>query len=121
MATVEIKVPDIGDFKDVPIVEIHVRPGDAVAAEDPLVTLESDKATMDVPAPRAGIVAELKVAAGDRVSEGSVILLLDAAGAPATPPKETVVQEAAPASEAGPASYGSRSGVYDTIDVQVPD
>ena len=57
MATVEIKVPDIGDFKDVPIIEIHVKPGDAVNAEDPLLTLESDKATMDVPAPQAGTVA----------------------------------------------------------------
>ena len=54
MATVEIKVPDIGDFKDVPIIELHVSEGDNVAAEDPLITLESDKATMDVPAPRAG-------------------------------------------------------------------
>ena len=73
---VEVTVPDIGDFADVPVIEVLVSPGDEVAAEDPLVTLESDKATMDVPAPRAGTVAELKVAVGDTVSEGSLILLL---------------------------------------------
>jgi dihydrolipoamide dehydrogenase len=74
----EIRVPDIGDFQDVPIIEIHVSPGDEVAVEDPLVTLESDKATMDVPAPEAGKVAQLRVKVGDRVSEGSVLLTLDA-------------------------------------------
>ena len=67
---IEVKVPDIGDFKDVPIIEVHVRPGATVKAEDPLITLESDKATMDVPAPQAGTVAEVKVAVGDRVAEG---------------------------------------------------
>jgi pyruvate dehydrogenase E2 component (dihydrolipoamide acetyltransferase) len=93
----EVKVPDIGDFKDVPIIEIHVKPGDVVKAEDSLVTLESDKATMDVPAPAAGIVKELKVALGDKVAEGHVILLLEAgeaASAPAAP------AEAAPAAPA---------------------
>jgi pyruvate dehydrogenase E2 component (dihydrolipoamide acetyltransferase) len=73
-------VPDIGDFKDVPVIEVFVKAGDAVKAEDSLVTLESDKATMDVPAPSAGVVKELKVKVGDKVSEGSVIVLLDAAG-----------------------------------------
>ena len=73
----EIRVPDIGDFQDVPIIEIHVSPGDEVAVEDPLVTLESDKATMDVPAPEAGTVKQLSVQIGDRVSEGSVILTLE--------------------------------------------
>jgi pyruvate dehydrogenase E2 component (dihydrolipoamide acetyltransferase) len=77
---VSVKVPDIGDFKDVPVIEVFVKPGDAVKPEDPLVTLESDKATMDVPAPSAGVVKELKVKVGDKVSEGSVILLLEAAG-----------------------------------------
>jgi dihydrolipoamide dehydrogenase len=77
----EIRVPDIGDFTDVPVIEIHVSPGDEVAAEDPLVTLESDKATMDVPAPSAGVVKQLSVKIGDRVSEGSVLLTLEANGA----------------------------------------
>src|SRR5256885_15361111 len=80
MSTVEIKVPDIGDFKDVPIIEVFVKPGDAVKAEDPLIALESDKATMDVPSPSAGTVKDLKVKVGDRVSQGKVILVLDAAG-----------------------------------------
>ena len=80
----EVRVPDIGDFKDVPIIEIMVKPGDSIAPEQPLVTLESDKASMDVPSPLAGLVAELKVKVGDRVSEGSAILTLvtDAAAAP---------------------------------------
>jgi len=75
--TLEVPVPDIGEFTDVPVIEIHVSPGDEVAVEDPLVTLESDKATMDVPAPVAGVVAELRVSVGDRVSEGSLLLILD--------------------------------------------
>ena len=73
----EVKVPDIGDFADVPVIEILVSEGDEVAAEDPLVTLESDKATMDVPAPFPGVVARLAVSVGDRVSEGSLLLTLD--------------------------------------------
>jgi pyruvate dehydrogenase E2 component (dihydrolipoamide acetyltransferase) len=72
----EVKVPDIGDFKDVPIIEIHVKVGDAVNAEDPLITLESDKATLDVPAPSAGTVRQVLVKVGDRVSEGTPIVLL---------------------------------------------
>ncbi len=81
----EVRVPDIGDFIDVPVIEILVSVGDEVAAEDPLVTLESDKATMDVPAPTAGVVGQLRVTIGDRVSEGSVLLTLDAAKEP--PPR----------------------------------
>ena len=117
---VEIKVPDIGDFKDVPIIEVHVAAGSSVGVEEPLITLESDKATMDVPAPQAGTIVELRVKPGDRVSEGSVILLLEPTGAAATPPKQTVVQEAEP-EPTTPPSYGSPSGVYDTIEVAVPD
>src|SRR5262245_30665352 len=81
----EVLVPDIGDFKDVPVIEVLVKPGDKVKPEDPLVTLESDKATMDVPAPAAGTVKQIKVKVGDKVSEGSPLLLLDSgAGAAAT-------------------------------------
>src|SRR5690349_164884 len=111
MATVEVKVPDIGDFKNVPIIEIHVAPGATVNPEDPLITLESDKATMDVPAPQAGAVQELKVNVGDRVSEGDLILLLEAAGAATTPPKQTVKEDAEPRPEGPPSSYGSPAGV----------
>jgi len=74
MNTIEVKVPDIGDFKDVPVIEIFVKPGDIVAAEDSLLTLESDKATMDVPAPSAGKVKEVHVKLGDKVSEGALIV-----------------------------------------------
>ena len=77
--TVEVKVPDIGDFKDIPIIEILVKPGDSVQPEDPLIALESDKATMEVPSPVAGIVKELKVKIGDKVSQGTPVLTLDAA------------------------------------------
>jgi dihydrolipoyl dehydrogenase len=93
----EVRVPDIGDFTDVPVIEIHVSPGDQVAVEDPLVTLESDKATMDVPAPSAGVVRQLSVKIGDRVSEGSVLLTLDADGAaPDTTPSTSVSVAAEP-------------------------
>ncbi len=86
--SIEVKVPDIGDFSDVPIIEVHVSPGDTVAAEDPLITLESDKATMDIPAPAAGVVGDLAVEVGTRVSEGTLILGLHTADAeePAPPP-----------------------------------
>ena len=83
---VTVEVPDIGDFQDVPIIEILVSPGDTVAVDDPLLTLESDKATMDVPSPAAGTVRELRVKLGDRVSEGSVILMLEPAEAAPAPP-----------------------------------
>src|ERR1700719_3625423 len=76
--TVEVKVSDIGDFTDLPVIEGLVKPGDAVKAEDSLVTLESDKATMDVPSPSEGIIKDVKVKLGDKVSEGSVIVTLEA-------------------------------------------
>ncbi|WP_455775176.1 biotin/lipoyl-containing protein, partial [Burkholderia stabilis] len=81
--TLEVKVPDIGDYKDVPVIEIGVKIGDTVEKEQSLVTLESDKATMDVPSPAAGVVKDIKVKVGDSVSEGTLIVLLEAAGAPA--------------------------------------
>ena len=117
---IEVKVPDIGDFKDVPVIEVHVQAGAKVSAEDPLLTLESDKATMDVPAPQAGTVTEVKVAVGDRVAEGALILLLEPEGAAAIPPKDKVKEGAAPAS-GEPASYGSAAGAYEVIEVKVPD
>ena len=86
MSAVEIQVPDIGDFGDVPVIEIHVNPGDTVAVDDPLITLESDKATMDIPSPAAGTVRELRVKVGDLVSRGSAILVLDTEGAAVEPP-----------------------------------
>ena len=96
----EVTVPDIGDFVDVPVIEILVEAGQNVAEEEPLVVLESDKATMEVPAPFAGTVAELKVSVGDKVSEGSTLLLLDAenGAAPAQPPSRPSSEAAAPRS-----------------------
>ena len=97
---IEVKVPDIGDFKDVPVIEIHVKPGDSIKADDPLVTLESDKATMDVPADRDGTVEAVLIKVGDRVSEGSAVATLKAADseAPVTPPPSVIAQqEPAPA------------------------
>jgi pyruvate dehydrogenase E2 component (dihydrolipoamide acetyltransferase) len=112
MSTIEVKVPDIGDFKDVPVIEVFVKPGDAVKAEDSLVTLESDKATMDVPAPAAGTVKELKVKVGDKVSQGSPILTLESAagGAKAAPTAEATrsqgVAASAPSESASPKPPG---------------
>ncbi|WP_454742416.1 dihydrolipoyllysine-residue acetyltransferase [Cupriavidus necator] len=94
----EIRIPDIGDFKDVPVIEIFVKVGDTVKAEDPLVSLESDKATMDVPAPLSGVVREIRVKLGDTVSEGSIIMALATDDAPAT-----ATAPAAPALLAAPA------------------
>ena len=79
MSVIEVKVPDIGDFKNIPVIEVLVKPGDRVIKEAALITLESDKATMDVPAPAAGVVKEVRVKVGDKVSEGSPVLVLDAA------------------------------------------
>ena len=79
---IEIKVPDIGDYKDVPVIEVHIKPGDTIEKEQSLVTLESDKATMDVPSSHSGVVKEVKVKVGDSISEGSVVLLLEGSEAP---------------------------------------
>jgi dihydrolipoamide dehydrogenase len=95
---IEIKVPDIGDFKDVPVIEVLVKPGDTVKKEDSLVTLESDKATMEVPSTHAGTVKEIRVKLGDKVSQGTVIALLEAAaGAGEKAPEKPPVAAAAPA------------------------
>ena len=103
----EVRIPDIGDFKDVPVIEILVKVGDSVKAEDPLLSLESDKATMEVPAPLAGIVREIKVQVGDKVSEGAIVLSLatgDATAAPAAAPAVAQAQAAAPAAVSAPAA-----------------
>ena len=103
MSTIEVKVPDIGDFKDVEIIEIHVKPGDTLKPEDPMITLESDKASMEVPAPAAGTVKELKVEAGGRVSEGDVILLLETEAA-ATEEEKPKAEQPREKSERQPAA-----------------
>jgi pyruvate/2-oxoglutarate dehydrogenase complex dihydrolipoamide acyltransferase (E2) component len=104
MATIDVKVPDIGDFKDIPVIEVFVKPGDTVAAEDSLVTLESDKATMDVPAPVAGTIKEMKLKVGDKVSEGTLIAVLEsAAAAPASQSSAASGKGSAAASAPAPA------------------
>jgi pyruvate dehydrogenase E2 component (dihydrolipoyllysine-residue acetyltransferase) len=107
---IDIKVPDIGDFKDVPVIEIFVKPGDKVKAEDPLVSLESDKATMEVPSPRDGVVKSVVVKVGDKVSEGAVIVQFEGAGAE--------LAEARPVVSAPPSPVNAPAGV---AEVRVPD
>ncbi len=116
MAITEVKVPDIGDFKDVPVIEVMVKAGDTIKAEDPLVSLESDKATMDVPAPAAGTVKEVKVKIGDRLSEGSVVLLLDTGGGASASAAPAAAKP--PAVSPPPAPTQAPGGV---AEVRVPD
>ena len=101
-----VEVPDIGDFEDVPVIEIHVSPGDTVAVDDPLLTLESDKATMDVPAPVAGVVRELHVTVGDRVSQGTLLLTMENGATEVQSKAATVASEGAPSEAAAPDSVG---------------
>jgi pyruvate dehydrogenase E2 component (dihydrolipoamide acetyltransferase) len=116
----EVRIPDIGDFKDVPVIEIYVKVGDTVKAEDPLVSLESDKATMDVPAPLSGVVEEIRVKLGDTVNEGSIIMALvtdagpaAAAAAAAATATASAVAATAPAPAASPASPGATASGID--------
>jgi dihydrolipoamide dehydrogenase len=110
----DIKVPDIGDFKAVPVIEIHVKPGDTIHAEDPLVTLESDKATMEVPAPEAGTVVEIKVKVGDKVGEGAVILTLEPAGGAkaAAPAQKAPSPQPSPQGEREKSAPSPKAGSY---------
>ncbi|WP_423193293.1 dihydrolipoyllysine-residue acetyltransferase [Cupriavidus sp. H18C2] len=127
---IEIKVPDIGDYDAVPVIEVHVKPGDQINAEDALVTLESDKATMDVPSPQAGTVKEVKIKVGDNVAEGSVLVMLEPAGAAASAPAPAPAPAAAapapapaasaPAPAAAPAPAPAPAG-GGTVEVKVPD
>ncbi|HTT11091.1 MAG TPA: dihydrolipoyl dehydrogenase [Burkholderiaceae bacterium] len=123
MATIEVKVPDIGDFKDVPVIEVLVKPGEALKVEQPLVTLESDKATMDVPSPVDGVVKDIKVKVGDKVSEGSLLLTAETEAAPAgVAPSQKVKESGHGTGEGAPvADYGAAAGVYEAVEVRVPD
>ena len=111
---VDVKVPDIGDFKDVPIIEISVKPGDVVKVDDPLLTLESDKASMEVPSPSAGTVKEVLVKVGDRVGKDKLIVRLEGGDVPSAAHAAPAVmhqQEAAePPPSAAPASAPQKSG-----------
>ncbi len=107
--TISVEVPDIGDFADVPVIEIHVGPGDTVAVDDPLLTLESDKATMDVPAPFAGRVRDLHVSVGDRVSQGALLLTMepDGDGDAAESKASAIASDGAPVEAAAPDAVGT--------------
>jgi dihydrolipoamide dehydrogenase len=100
---IEVSVPDIGDFKDVEVIEVLVKPGDTVAKDQSLVTVESDKASMEIPSSAAGVVREMKVKIGDKVSQGSALLVLEASGAPAAAPAPAAPAPAPKAAAAAPA------------------
>ncbi len=128
MALMEVKVPDIGDFKEVAVIELLVKPGDRVAAEQSLLTVESDKASMEIPSSHAGVVKELKVALGDKVAEGTVIMVLDvadaaAASVPTSAPVPAPTLTPAPAVAAPPAKAAavSAAAVSGPIEIFVPD
>ncbi len=124
MALIEVKVPDIGDFKDVAIIELLVKPGDTVTAEQSLITVESDKASMEIPSSHAGVVKELKVALGDKVNEGTLLLVLEAAGAaaPASAPAAAPgPAAAAPAPVAAAPAAAAAAASTGPIQVVVPD
>ena len=104
MSMIEVKVPDIGDYKNVPIIEVHVKPGDTVKADDPLITLESDKAAMEIPAPSAGTVSDVLVKVGDKVSAGSFIIKLSDGAAAATVATATATSTPAVANNPVPAA-----------------
>ena len=130
MAQIEIKVPDIGDFKDVEVIEVLVKPGDSVAKEQSLITVESDKASMEIPSSAAGVVKEMKVKLGDKVSQGSVVLVLEAAAGAAAAPAPKATKSAAPATPApkpapapapAPAAAAPAAASGGTVEVVVPD
>jgi pyruvate/2-oxoglutarate dehydrogenase complex dihydrolipoamide acyltransferase (E2) component len=148
MADLEVKVPDIGDFKDVEVIEVLVKPGDRIAAEQSLVTVESDKASMEIPSSAAGVVKEMKVKVGDKVNEGSLLLTLEAADgarpvessddkgvlvapgvAASRPPSELVQPQtpsgaapaAAPAAPPAPAAATPPATPGGSVQVTVPD
>ena len=122
MSTIEVKVPDIGDFKEVEIIEVMVKVGDTIKVDQSLITVESDKASMEIPSSHAGVVKELKIKVGDKVAEGSIVLVVEAAGAAAsaTPAPSAAPAAAAPAPTPAPAAVAATvsSG---TIEVKVPD
>ena len=123
MALMEVKVPDIGDFEAVEVIEVLVKPGDTIKAEQSLVTVESDKASMEIPSSHAGVVKELKIKLGDKVSEGTVVLVLEAAGAAAAPPDAAPATPAAapPPAAAAPAVASVAPAASGPIEVVVPD
>ena len=123
MALVNVKVPDIGDFKDVAVIELMVKVGDTITVDQSLVTVESDKASMEIPSSHAGVVKEIKVAIGDTVNEGSLLVVVEAAGEAATAPAPTPAAPAAAAPVAAAAAPATPAAAAATglIEVRVPD
>jgi len=123
MALIEVKVPDIGDFKDVEVIELLVKPGDTIAVDQSLVTVESDKASMEIPSTHAGVVKELKVALGDKLNQGVTVLLLEAAGEAAAPAPASLPAPAPAPTAAAPAAAvpATAAGGGGEIEVVVPD
>jgi pyruvate dehydrogenase E2 component (dihydrolipoamide acetyltransferase) len=121
MALVEVKVPDIGDFDEVAVIELMVKVGDTVAVDQSLITVESDKASMEIPSSTAGVVKELRVAVGDNVKEGSVVLVLEAAGEAAAAPAAPAPAPAAPVPEPAAAAPASAPVASGPVNVMVPD
>src|SRR4051795_2227043 len=115
MASNEVKVPDIGDFKTVEVIEVLVKPGDQVTKEQSLITLESDKATMEIPSPGAGVVKEIRVKVGDKVSKGSAILELDAKDEAQPAPKKEAPKPEKKSEPAAPAAQPSSFGAAQTV------
>ena len=123
MSHLDVKIPPLGDYKDVPVIEVLVKKGDTVKANDALLTLESDKATMDVPAPAAGTVKELKVKVGDRVGEGAVVVVLEATAgqkAEAPAPPAPAEREKEPGKAPAPAMAAPAPSAKETVEVQIP-
>ena len=119
---VEVKVPDIGDFSDVPVIDVFVNVGDTVKVDDALVTLESDKATMDVPSSVAGVVKEVKVKLGDKISEGSVVVLVETGATAAAPAPAPAAAAPAPTPAAAPAPVAAAPAASASpVEVKVPD
>ena len=122
MAIIEVTVPDIGDFDEVAVIELLVKPGDSVKAEQSLITVESDKASMEIPSSHAGVVKELKVGLGDKVKKGSLVLMLEVAGEAATPAPAAAPAAAAPAAPAdAPAALAAPAVASGPVEVRVPD
>ncbi|MET0333314.1 MAG: biotin/lipoyl-containing protein, partial [Rhizobacter sp.] len=134
MAMVEIQVPDIGDFDEVSVIEVLVKPGDTVKAEQSLITVESDKASMEIPSSSAGVVKDIKVKLGDKVKQGSVIVVVEgeggaaapaapapAASAPAPAPASAPAASPAPAAASAPAPAAASAAASGPVEVKVPD
>lgn len=121
MALVEVQVPDIGDFDEVAVIELMVKVGDTVAAEQSLITVESDKASMEIPSSTAGVVKELRVAVGDKVKQGSVVLVVEAAGEAAAAPAAAAASTPAAAPVAAPVLASAAPAASGPVNVMVPD